>query len=156
MAIWETEKGQPLFVHVPSKYQAAGMEFTIDGNRFGFNDTDREGVLRVIDLPAGIDHPTTMHLRPQAFSFRSGTRQIAVSDSHEIQIVDLETGKVVRTLTPPGAIVDLVWSPDGQELAGITAGDDLYLWLLDTGELRVLRGHSAKLRSAVLVRRAIS
>ena len=41
----------------------------------------------------------------------------------KLHVVDLDTGKVVARIENPGKLGDVVWSPDGQNLAIIAAGD---------------------------------
>jgi type II secretory pathway pseudopilin PulG len=136
VALWETEKGQPLR-SCPRKIRGCWNGIHRRRKSLRIQRHRPRRALRIIDLPAGTDHPMARRLQPQAFSFRAGTSQIAVSDSHEIR-GGFETGGVARTRLRRVRF-RLVWSPDGQKLAGITAGDDIYLWLLDTGELRVKR-----------------
>ncbi|HMP18637.1 MAG TPA: hypothetical protein PKD72_16545, partial [Gemmatales bacterium] len=69
-----------------------------------------------------------------------------------IQLIDLETGKVVMTTAPfPGSVGDVALSPDGSEIAFIQyMGNPISVYEARTGKLlRTLRGHTSYINSLI-------
>lgn len=64
---------------------------------------------------------------------------------HRIHLIDLDTGKMVRSLKGHSyTIYDLAFSPDGEKLASASHDATLRIWDVKTGKtLQVLKGHSA-------------
>jgi WD40 repeat protein len=69
---------------------------------------------------------------------------------HRIHLIDLDTGKLVRSLKGHSyTIYDVVFSPDGQKLASASHDATLRIWDVSSGDsLQVLKGHTGPVKGA--------
>jgi WD40 repeat protein/Flp pilus assembly protein TadD len=76
-------------------------------------------------------------------AFHPRKRQVAVACIPDVQICDLESGKVVATLPVPRGADWVAWHPEGKTVAAAEHnGVNIYLWDEATGkQTQVLRGH---------------
>jgi WD40 repeat protein/Tfp pilus assembly protein PilF len=141
--VWDLERGQLAW---KSPAHTGAVAFSRDGNLVAVAPDDR--TLDVRDAATG---RTTARLAPGTgvggFAFDpSGTRlAVCTALPRAVQVFDLATEKVRRTLAAPAAPKQPAWRPDGQLLAAAAADDLLYVWNVDTGQVQaVLRGHNSR------------
>ena len=71
----------------------------------------------------------------QTVAFRPGSSQVAWVESRQVVLADAETGQPLRTFS---GISSIVFSPNGQYLAGVSSGkqgeDSLTVWDVDSGK----------------------
>jgi hypothetical protein len=127
-------------------------EFAGPGQFLSLQNEGLAGVATVYDVKTGEEaktFKTVGRIDRKANVLSPGGKYLAMFDSwdfkHPIQVYDMATGKVVRTIkpkmpTPPNSNLScnaLVFSPDGKELAGLfSAGDADYVqaWDFETGK----------------------
>jgi eukaryotic-like serine/threonine-protein kinase len=137
---WDVERRR-LVVEPP----AHAFDFTPDSRRAAVTWPDQS--IKIYDLGSGREvkrlpkRPAWTH----SLAFSPDGRQLAVSFLEPrvpVEVLDVETGKVVVTLPHPGGVRSLAWRPDGRLLA--TACDDLRIHLWDPNAARyvgALEGH---------------
>jgi len=135
----------------------------IRGRCFGFSPDSQalalgqhDGPILVYDLASGrCIHRLEQGPLPYYFAFSPDARQLAVSstESHAVQIRDLETGAVLRSLAHPNVVRGVSWQPGGNLLAAACADHNVWIWDATSGTLRsVLTGHQAAVVGAVFSR----
>jgi tRNA A-37 threonylcarbamoyl transferase component Bud32 len=74
----------------------------------------------LLDLAGGSERLLKLGQRMDRVAFRPDGRRMACSCrfTHEVRIVDLDTGEIVKSLAPRAELWALAWSPDGRLLAG--------------------------------------
>jgi hypothetical protein len=128
-------------------------EFAGPGQFLSLSNEGRGGAATLYDVKTGEEvstFKTVGQIDRKANVLSPGGRYLAMFDSfgaaHPIQVYELATGKVVRTLKPRVPQVGyfncgaLVFSPDGKELAALLttdAGDHLQAWHFETGKRTV-------------------
>ena len=145
LTVWDIDR-RAIMLNDPGPVRnAAG--FSPDSHRFALAHPD--GDVIVYDLATG--QPSRGWRgpgpRPGALAFRPDGAQIAVlyaSKSPTCQILDTETGRLVRSITlPTTAMASVAWSPDGTTLATPCLGRKIYLWDAATGIRKAtLEGHT--------------
>lgn len=120
----------------------AGMSFTPDSARVAFSDADRERQISVYDLAtAGLLH-SALKAGARTFRFRPGSLQVALATDNKVDLFDYPAETVLQTFPHPTRVFTSAWSPDGSQLAVSCEDGDVYLWDVDRGTQRLLRGHS--------------
>jgi len=82
-----------------------------------------------------------------AIRFHPTVARLAIANEWglKVEVRDLETGRVIQSITPSNVVYNLAWHPDGSLLAGACADTRVYIWDSSTGEQRaVLTGHSGE------------
>jgi WD40 repeat protein len=107
---------------------------------------ESDGTVRIWDWADGaVKNPRTLNLATSEVLVLAtlGSRLFVAQGSHDLVIVDLSTGKPVRTLTTTAAPFSLVFTRDGRLLAGTYVGM-IDVWNLATGmKLVGLKGPNA-------------
>jgi WD40 repeat protein len=116
------------------------MDFSPDGRLLAIGHQDRS--IRLFSTASGEE---LRRMTPGAafgdLSFHPDGNELAVAGYAEriVEIRDVGTGKVVRTLSMPadesGTSYVVRWHPDGELLAAGTAGGRIYIWNARTGVL---------------------
>jgi serine/threonine protein kinase/WD40 repeat protein/tetratricopeptide (TPR) repeat protein len=105
-----------------------------------------EGSIRLFDLISGqevkrIPSKEGYH----AFAFDPNGRRLAVlcqATNRALQIYDLDSWKIVATLSHTEQLDNPTWSPDGRFLAASSYDRCVYVWDMRTGKQQsILRGH---------------
>lgn len=139
LAVWEALERRLIKSWSPRRAHLIEASFTPDSRQLMFQDADKGGALRLIDLGNGeeMKHPIAHPGEP--FAFQPGTRLITLAKTNQIVWESLETGKAVRTITAPAGINGLIWSPDGRKMAAISDGNGTFLWNFETGQFHQLK-----------------
>jgi WD40 repeat protein len=124
------------------------------GGAFDFSPDSRflvvgqcDGSIHLFDLALGQDRTLTRGGAPVlSLAFRPpNSQQVAFSSNNALQVLDVNSGKVVKTFSPPepGGVGSITWSSDGNFLAAACADKRIYVWdLADADQPRaVLSGH---------------
>jgi serine/threonine protein kinase/WD40 repeat protein len=77
----------------------------------------------------------------------SGNSRLACSAGEDpnVEIFDVESGRVVRTLNYPSRVTTTAWSPDGRHLATACYDFRIHLWNVETGKQEMeFAGHTAE------------
>jgi WD40 repeat protein len=150
--VWERGRREPLF-KIPFDVGDA-FDFSADSRQLAVGSQD--GKVHVYDLPGGKEAKPPIPVPvPRVPMFHPPGRTLAVysGESREVQILDLDAGKVIRHVPCPKPANGLAWHPEGKRLAAACGAypDEqfpIYVWDTATwGEPLVLRGHGAEVRS---------
>ncbi len=101
-----------------------------------------------------IDAPTD----PNALTFQPQGRLLTLCrlGQPDVQILDVPSRRIVRTLPHPLGVFSVGWHPDGKLLAVPCADFQVYLWNVETGRLQTtLRGHQSEVVGAVFNHRGL-
>jgi len=150
LVVWDIARAGAVYRQAMDKprHALSRPRFTSDG-RFliCMTDVPRMGV-DVVDLATGQStahfpqFPPWMHAAP-----RPGTKMFSVNtESNVVMVVDWSTGQTVMSFPFPAGVQRTVWSQDGRYLAISGNTVDVHLWDMDTGQKRILTGHTAEVR----------
>lgn len=120
----------------------AGMSFPPDSSQFMFSDPDRAGHITIFDFAGQRRVPTEIRVGARAFRFRPGREQVAVVQENRVDLMEVATPQVARALEHFTRVFHLAWSQDGAQLLVSCEDGDVYLWDIERGNYRLLRGHS--------------
>jgi WD40 repeat protein len=137
--IFDVESGNRLRTMHPSTYTYA-LYFLNGGKHLAYEDDyERSFVVHEVNTGKQVRYyrfDAVYAPSPDGQSLAAGTRK------KELKIVDIKTGKELKTLgSARGYHRRLVYSPDGRHLAALS-DDGLFIWDVAAGELvRQLKGH---------------
>lgn len=103
------------------------------------------GEIRIYDIPSGT-YRTLLRVRrnPNHILFSPSDDRIAIANQVAplVEIGEIKSGQIVTELRHPAAVRHLSWSKDGRLLATGCDDDHIYVWDVNTGELKSkLDGH---------------
>jgi len=139
--LWRLDQSKPiLLLDEPKNVSARGLD--PDGRLLALGTTD--GQLRLLELPSLRQlWRVQVAPKPQVVVFNSRQRQLAVSSNKSvIQVLALDSGKIVTQLAPAAGANEMAWHADSGTLA--VAGNDYKLYLWDPATWKpgwVLEGH---------------
>jgi len=144
MVIWDLATEQPLVTSAVNATNAvvAGMSFWPDTDKISYADADAQGQITIYDLSKREKLSTAIRVGARAFRFRPGRMQVAVATDNHVDLLSYPDEQKLQTLEAATRVFSLAWSPDATQLAVSTEDGDVYLWDLERGTQRVLRGHS--------------
>jgi serine/threonine protein kinase/WD40 repeat protein len=141
-ALWDlSDPGSPR--RVDSAEPVEVCAFSPDGHVLAARQPD--GSIALYDLARGGRRSLKSDRAARVMAFAPDGRRLALSGHVEeamVQVVDLETGRVVQKLWHPDDVQAMTWSGDGRLLA--VGADDRAIHVWDTAEWReqaVLEGH---------------
>jgi WD40 repeat protein len=141
-AVWDLGTGATAR-RVPLDEGVYGLGFSPDSRQLAATAPDTS--LRLYDLEGGTQRTLSPGLHALRLAFRPDGRQLALTDfarNMDVQVLDVETGEVLRRLSHPDDVNALAWSADGRLLAVGVDDRNVHVW--DTAEWRiqaVLEGH---------------
>ena len=144
LVVWNLENREPFITAGlnATNLVIAGMSYTADSKRLMFSDPDRERQISVYDLETRERLATGIKVGARTFRFRPGTSQVALATDNKVDLFDHPSENVVRTLEQMTRVFTMAWSPDGAQLAVSSEDGEVYLWEVERGTHRLLRGHS--------------
>jgi WD40 repeat protein/DNA-binding SARP family transcriptional activator len=108
------------------------------------------GVVRIVDVATGQAREVYAG-NPTALAVNGDGTRLAVGtvDPTSIVVLDVRTGRALRTLPQPDCIPSLAWSPDGKWLAGTSFDGTARIWEAASGRLHApLFGHAGRVMTA--------
>jgi eukaryotic-like serine/threonine-protein kinase len=142
-AVWDTSTGRRV-AELSGARGSRAVTFANGDRQLVVGESD--GTVRIWDWADGaVKNPRTLNLATSEVLVLAtlGSRLFVAQGSHDLVIVDLSTGKPVRTLTTTAAPFSLVFTRDGRLLAGTYVGM-IDVWNLATGmKLVGLKGPNA-------------
>ena len=142
MELWRTD-GVPLWTLEGHTGAVSKYTFSPDSHIFASGDMD--GTVILWDVQTGAQHKSfTEHKESiSALAFSEDSKVLASGSGNEIQIRDVETGKMLGTLDVAVNVQALAFSPDGKVLASGDEDGLIQVWdLVPTlQEHSTFRGH---------------
>ena len=122
---------------------SGGVDFSSDSQQLVLFE---KGSIRWFDLTSGQEVKQTPSKEGyHVFAFDPSGRRLAVlcqATNRDLQIYDLDSWKIVTTLSHTEHLDNPTWSPDGRFLAATASDRCVYVWDSRTGKQQsVLRGH---------------
>ena len=148
--MWSLPGGKRIYyLHVNTGLMSGGPSpgsFSADGRYMAYYTGDASA-LTIFDLSQG--KPAEHRLPPgrTAFAIRPGSTEIAMFSAGAVTLIDFATGTTRRTWPVAGWVQRLVWSSDGQRLAGMSQGGDVFIWSMESAAVWALAGHTALCRA---------
>jgi signal transduction histidine kinase len=148
--VWDVASAKPVFRQAVDRRRGplSRPRFTSDGRFLVFmSAVPREGVAvfdlateqRVIHFP---QFKPGMHAAP-----RPGTTMFSVNtETNMVLVLDWHTGQTAMSFPFPAEVERMAWSLDGKYLAIGGNTVDVHLWEVETGQKRILTGHTADVR----------
>ena len=152
--VWELDQQRAVLKELPCG-APTGLPGDLAGNLAGdFSPDSRlfarcqlDGTLSVYDLDSGTEFKHFSGTRQfNNLVFNPGKTMLACSSEAEpvVDILDVESGRFVKTLNCPTGISHIAWNPDGKRLATGCLDLRIYVWDVETGERQaVLEGTSS-------------
>ena len=79
-----------------------------------------------------------------------GTVLVSAGYDHMINMWDVETGEIQRTITAPSSVLSLSYSPDGTMVSSGESNGDIRIWHAESGELLAhIHGHTSPVTKTV-------
>jgi len=144
--VWDLDRRTVIF-KAPATTSLGGIGFSPDGRRIAIVGPDR--ALGIWDIALGVlvRSLVTDPVPDRVVCFHPNGRQVALFRAFApvVHVLDIETGKSIRTCPHPGGVCAVAWHPSGALLAAACTDRLAYLWNVETGEQQtVLRGHQAE------------
>ncbi len=143
LQVWDLRRREVRYEVVVAGSRQA-MAFSPDSRLIVVGDA--RGVLHVQDLERGQKVKELPVMRsPAQIVFDPGGTRLAVSgvQNRDIQVVEFDTGTILRTLPHPGSVGEPSWHPDGVLLATPCEDFQVRLWDVPSGTVKaVLEGHT--------------
>ncbi len=144
--VWDVDRRTIIF-KAPATTDLGGIGFSPDGRRIAIVGADR--ALGIWDIARGIlvRSMVTDPVPDRVVCFHPNGRQVAIFRAFApvVHVLDIETGKSIRTYSHPGGVCAAAWHPSGTLLAVACTDSLAYLWNAESGqEQMVLRGHQAE------------
>jgi len=108
----------------------------------------QDGSILLYELASGrevkaVPRATEAHM----IRFHPNGSQLAISSAHStaVQVLELETGRVLQTFNHPRGVYGIAWHPDGRLLAAACQDFRVYVWNAESARLQaVLVGHQSE------------
>ena len=144
LVVWNWATGERVLVAgaQATNLVIAGMSYAADSKQFMFSDPDRERQISVFDLEARKILATGIKAGARTFRFRPGSAQVGLATDNKVDLYEHPSEKILRTFEQLTRVFTLAWSPEGAQLAVSCEDGDVYLWDVERGTHRLLRGHS--------------
>ena len=142
VTVWDLKSRKAIF-NIANCREYWGVAFSPDSRRLAADVAD--GSIRVYNVATGEESARLDPASPPAhICFHPDGRRLGVSskDGRTVQIWDVETGRVLRTLPHPKGVMGIGWRADGKLLAAACFDSRIYVWEADSGTRQaVLEGH---------------
>jgi WD40 repeat protein/tRNA A-37 threonylcarbamoyl transferase component Bud32 len=144
-ALWDL--GQERAPHrVPLPPGAVFLAFRPDGREVALAADDTS--LCLYDMMKGQARSLAPGSDTRSAAYHPNGRQLALTHGRMLQVVNLETGKVLHTVPHPAELHVVAWSGDGRLVAAACDDRRVYLWdAVRSGPQAVLEGHLARLNT---------
>lgn len=144
LAVWKLENHELIFTagNDATNVVIAGMSYSPDSTRLMFSDPDREKQITILDLEKRERIATGVKVGARTFRFRPGTQQLALVLDNNVDLLEFPNETPLKTFAHPTRVYLTAWSPNGAQLVVTCEDGDVYLWDVETGTQRLLRGHS--------------
>ena len=140
--LWDVITGEHITTVIPDVDSRHKIRFAQNGDslvfvnyedKVLFLNTETRKIEKEIDI-----NPNS----PNSIALSSDGKMLAIgSKSDEIQIWDISTVKLLKTIQTSARTYDVAFSPDGKTIA--SCSEDIYLWDVETGKLiNTFTGHT--------------
>jgi WD40 repeat protein len=139
--LWKLEGARPVLLLEEMKVGDI-VAFSPDSRQFAFGT--RNGSIHLVELPSGQRRSLLAGGPvPSNLAFDPRHQRLAITSGKEIQVRDLDSGKVLAQMEQPVGTNHVAWHPDGNTLAVAGNDDKIHLWNVTTGKPGwVLEGHT--------------
>lgn len=135
ISLWNVEQPTQMRLLDGHKARVVGVDFYRDDQQIV--STSSDGVTKIWDVESGQEIDGQEKTLAEGINCTAMTidrKQIAVGGNKGVTVWDVDTGIVRRRIQASGEVLDLSFSPDGQQLLCGTRTTP-QLWDLETGEL---------------------
>ncbi len=147
--MWTVPGGERVyFSHVNTGLMNGGPSpgcFSVDGRYMAYYTGDASA-LTILDMASGSPCPHMLPLGRTAFAIRPSSTEIAMFSGGAVTLSDF-AGKQHRSWPVAGSVQRLAWSSDGQRLAGMSPGGEVFIWSMESPAVWTLAGHTAQCRA---------
>ena len=140
--MWKTDSGAVAFAYATNEAnEIHGMPSFAADERWFFFAEAKHGT----NLKLGTAEALPVAIIPRFSIFRPDPKgeQVAVANRTRVEIWNLKSGKLERSLESASRIASVAWSHSGRELATGCFNGDIIIWDVQTGSMRQLIGHTA-------------
>jgi serine/threonine protein kinase/WD40 repeat protein len=142
VCVWDLER-QEVVLTIPDHSVEKRLDFNPRRPELALADDD--GSIFLYDVPQRkLSRHLTGDLCPSTISYAPDGEHMAVAIAHQplVQIRNVKSGELLRTLTHGGEVMEAAWHGHGRLLATACLDRQVYLWDIDTWEtVGVLQGH---------------
>jgi len=144
LAAWDLQSRKTILVAGPNATNLviAGMSYSPDSKQLMFSDPDHEKQITIFDLANMERLATGVKVGARTFRFRPGSRQLALVADNNVDLLEFPSETPLKTFPHPTRVYLTAWSPNGAQLVVTCEDGDVYLWDVENGVHRILRGHS--------------
>ncbi len=150
LIVWDVDRGTTE-LSVPDGAYDRAICFSSDGSRFAAGR--RDGTIQVYDLPSCREAlKFSTQPQPGTLRFDSDGRRLATTSlaSSNVEIYEVESGDLLRTLTHPDVVRGVAWNAEGTRIAAACADFRVYVWDTVSGaQAAILSGHEAEVGGVV-------
>lgn len=142
LRVWNLERRETTLT-IAKGVSLGAIDFSPDSGRIAIGD--QSGSIHIHDTALGDELKRFSSLpNPYSLSFHPDGRLLAISShtTFQVQVVDTETSRSVKSLGHSAGVRGMAWHPDGTQLATACGSGLAYLWTFPNGQPAVLEGHS--------------
>jgi len=141
MKVWDLDRSETVLDFDDCSH--AVVSFSLDDKSLAMVEGK---YLLIYDLQSGTRRRIDcgFHIRNASWSIDS-LRLAVLSNSDQIAILELESGKIIRTLKHSEHLMSASWHPNGKLLATGSRGFGIQIWNLEKGEIiKEFHGHESE------------
>ncbi len=153
LTVWNADTGQLVLAYATNHlYRPRGMpSFSADERWLYLPEAEQATNLLRMDLAHGGMEALPIPISPaqSLFRVRPDGGQVAVANRNRVEVWDLKSRALERTLDTVTPVAALAWSHGSGALAAGCFNGDVLVWDMTDGTMRQFTGHNAGIRSLV-------